>query len=591
MAHERFEMVQRPREFIAGQYVTVAFRYTVGENGLNRGSRLKIGLPSVGWGEPLVNHRRYWELEPDEPRKWLHYKRINTTFEIESNTGAYLDPSARQETRPGDTRCIQRWWMTFEVIAADFAPGDMITITYGDTTWGEAGARVQPVIEEKGDFSCFIHDPDGEVREVPGSPVWIEVVGGGPEKAFIGLPSVISDAEADLTPNVFVTDRCCNPPEGKAKDFNVRVTCDEVCRAEADTNELELSSNPGVIIPGAKEQVYWGDIHGKTGFSGDGLAPIDDYISYARDTGGADFTCVTDHSGCNRESWITTQEKAREYTTDGEFVALKGFEYSYNHGHRNVYFDNHEIEDIWPDERLDLDPQENGTRPFFEYLRTRKDELLSIPHHTLVWTDWDVYDQELEPICEIYSMWGCSERTVGEGNPLWDKSCIPGGGAQAALGRGYRMGFIAASDTHSGFPGRQHPDLYGFCFTYKAGLAAIRAEELTAKALVDALKARNCYGTTGARIYVEFFVDGHRMGSEIALSGDRKITGRVVGSDQVTRIDIVRNNEDYRTLRPESDDVTIDVTDSDQVTPGTFYYLRIWQADGEMAWTSPVWLD
>ncbi len=591
MAHERFEMVQRPGEFIAGQYVTVAFRYTVGENGLNRGSRLKIGLPSVGWGEPLVNHRRYWELEPDDPRKWLHYKRINTTFDIDSDTGAYLEPYARQETRPGDIRCIQRWWITFAVIAADFAPGDTITMTYGDTTWGEAGARVQPVIEEKGDFSCFIHDPDGEVREVPGSPVWIEVVGGDPEKAFIRLPSVISDAEADVTPDVFVTDRCCNPPEGKANDFNVRVTCDDVCRAEANTNELEISSNPGVIIPGAKEQVYWGDIHGKTGFSGDGLAPIDDYISYARDTGGADFTCVTDHSGCNRESWITTQEKAREYTTDGEFVALKGFEYSYNHGHRNVYFDNHRIEDVWPDERLDLDPQEDGTRPFFEYLRTRKDELLSVPHHTLVWTDWDVYDQELEPICEIYSMWGSSERTVGEGNPLWDKSCIPGGGAQAALGRGYRMGFIAASDTHSGFPGRQHPDLYGFCFTYKAGLAAIRARELTAKALIDALKARNCYGTTGARIYVEFFVDGHRMGSEIALNGTREITGRVVGTDQVPRIDIVRNNEDYRTLRPESDDVAIDVTDSDPVAPGTFYYLRIWQADGEMAWTSPVWLD
>ncbi|MFO7947742.1 MAG: DUF3604 domain-containing protein, partial [Armatimonadota bacterium] len=120
---------------------------------------------------------------------------------------------------------------------------------------------------------------------------------------------------------------------------------------------------------------------------------------------------------------------------------------------------------------------------------------------------------------------------------------------------------------------------------------AIRAEELTAKALVDALKARNCYGTTGARIYVEFFVDGQRMGSEIAASGDRAITGRVVGTDQVTRVDIVRNNEDYKTLRPESDDVTIDVTDSDPVVPGTFYYLRIWQADGEMAWTSPVWLD
>ncbi|MFW6157028.1 MAG: DUF3604 domain-containing protein, partial [Armatimonadota bacterium] len=322
------------------------------------------------------------------------------------------------------------------------------------------------------------------------------------------------------------------------------------------------------------------------------LAPIDDYISYARDISGADFTCVTDHSGCNRESWITTQEKAVEYTEDGQFVALKGFEYSYAHGHRNVYFDNHRIEDVWPDDRLDLDLAEDGTRPFFEYLLTRKDELVSIPHHTLVWTDWDVYDHELEPICEIYSMWGCSERPIGAGNPLWDKSCIPGGGAQAGLARGYRMGFIAASDTHSGFPGRQHPDYYGFCFSYKSGLAAIRAPELTAKALVDALKARNCYATTGARIYVEFAVNGQRMGSELPdemLEGARTITGRVVGTEQISRIDIVRNNEDWRTLRPEIDDVSFELTDDDPIEAGAYYYLRAWQADGEMAWASPVW--
>jgi hypothetical protein len=155
------------------------------------------------------------------------------------------------------------------------------------------------------------------------------------------------------------------------------------------------------------------------------------------------------------------------------------------------------------------------------------------------------------------------------------------------------MGFTAASDTHSGFPGRQHPDYYGFSFSYKAGLAAIRAPELTAKALIDALKARNCYGTTGARIYVEFAINGHRMGSELSvemLHEPREITGRVVGTDQVSRIDIVRNNEDWRTLEPASDDSSFELTDADEIGAGTYYYLRAWQADGEMAWASPVWI-
>ncbi|MGC9320247.1 MAG: CehA/McbA family metallohydrolase, partial [Armatimonadota bacterium] len=359
----------------------------------------------------------------------------------------------------------------------------------------------------------------------------------------------------------------------------------------AEASGIDIETQPSIVQETPRERIYWGDIHGKTSFSGDGLAPIDEYIQYARDVAGADFTCVTDHSGCNRPSWITTQERAAEYTEDGRFVALKGFEYSYAHGHRNVYFDNHEIEDVWPGARLDLDLQADGTRPFFEYLRTRRHELVSIPHHTLVWTDWDVYDHELEPICEVYSMWGCSERPIGEGNPLWDKSCIPGGGAQAGLARGYRFGFIAASDTHSGLPGRQHPDYYGFCFSYKSGLAAIRAPELTARALVDALKARNCYGTTGARIYLEFAVNGERMGSEIPMSPARMVTGRVVGTAPIARIDVVRNNVDWRTLSPDRDDSEFELEDQDGIEPGSWYYLRVWQADGEMAWSSPVWLD
>jgi hypothetical protein len=216
MARESFEIIERPERFIAGEPVTVIFRYTIAAEGLAEGSKLKLGLPSAGWGEPLVNHKRYWELDPGDRRRWLHYKRLNTTFEIESETGAYLEPYARHETRPGDTRCIQRWWITFEVIGADFSPGDVITITYGDTTWGEAGCTVQPVVEPRGDFSLFIQPPDyappGDegLREAEGSPVWVAVEAGPPTRALLRLPT-ISASDDEPTARVYAMDRCCNP--------------------------------------------------------------------------------------------------------------------------------------------------------------------------------------------------------------------------------------------------------------------------------------------------------------------------------------------------------------------------------------------
>ncbi|HUS80748.1 MAG TPA: hypothetical protein VM283_05725, partial [Armatimonadota bacterium] len=113
MPDECFEITQRPERFVAGEDVTVVFRYVVGPEGLPRDARLKLGLPSAGWGEPLVNHKRYWDLDPAKANRWLHYKRLNTTFECRTDTGAFLEPYARFEQRPDDDRCIQRWWITF----------------------------------------------------------------------------------------------------------------------------------------------------------------------------------------------------------------------------------------------------------------------------------------------------------------------------------------------------------------------------------------------------------------------------------------------------------------------------------------------
>jgi hypothetical protein len=33
------------------------------------------------------------------------------------------------------------------------------------------------------------------------------------------------------------------------------------------------------------------------------------------------------------------------------------------------------------------------------------------------------------------------------------------------------------------------------------------------------------------------------------------------------------------------------LVDDDPLAPNTYYYLRVTQADGEMAWPSPVWVD
>jgi hypothetical protein len=71
----------------------------------------------------------------------------------------------------------------------------------------------------------------------------------------------------------------------------------------------------------------------------------------------------------------------------------------------------------------------------------------------------------------------------------------------------------------------------------------------------------------------------------------------------IERIEIVRSNVDVFTHEPGSADACFEWVDEDDFdaialpaarfwpTPFCFYYLRVTQADGEMAWSSPIWVS
>ena len=85
----------------------------------------------------------------------------------------------------------------------------------------------------------------------------------------------------------------------------------------------------------AEYRIFWGDVHGHTSHS-DGKGSLDDYFTYARDVAKLDFLIVTDHDFGNgkptwsmpKETWALTQDKADEYTVDGKFVVVAGYEWT-----------------------------------------------------------------------------------------------------------------------------------------------------------------------------------------------------------------------------------------------------------------------
>jgi hypothetical protein len=218
-----------------------------------------------------------------------------------------------------------------------------------------------------------------------------------------------------------------------------------------------------------------------------------------------------------------------------------------------------------------------------------------IPHHVKTWMDWSFYNPELEPVMEIYSCWGQSENPSME---RWDKGMTPGAGAWEALRRGYRLGMIASSDNHVGMPGRSYPHDRQVHTPFPGGLAAVWAPELTRESIFDAIRARRCYGTTGARIILDFTVNGQPMGGEVEIedeSAPRKIGIYARGTDAFTSVEILRNGDVIHTVSPQlrkaEDTISVEWEDNTPLVITAFYYVRLKQADGEMAWSSPVWVE
>jgi hypothetical protein len=83
--------------------------------------------------------------------------------------------------------------------------------------------------------------------------------------------------------------------------------------------------------------VYFGNLHSHTAYS-DGEGTPEQAFQWARDTAKFDFYAVTDHSEfVSQQMWQDTRGRADQFTQDGRFVGLAGFEWTAGVGHTCGY--------------------------------------------------------------------------------------------------------------------------------------------------------------------------------------------------------------------------------------------------------------
>jgi hypothetical protein len=318
--------------------------------------------------------------------------------------------------------------------------------------------------------------------------------------------------------------------------------------------------------------LYWGDLHTHCAISEHGIGTPQELFAYSRYDAGLDFVWFTEHENILPSQLNDAWTAARSFSNARDFVAGCGQEWtSFEWGHIVLYSSKGITNILSP-----YKPNANTPAKLYENMRALG-YIGHIAHPSLrgFLFSWAAVDTSVIRNVEIF---GC-------GGNSFDEPDAPTSAWRGLL-KGHKLGVIGVSDDHVSKPGR-------------GGLTAVYADNQSLDAILDGLKRRRNYATTGARIFLWFDVNGAMMGETVRWDGrsPRLLISSAAG-DTIAQIEIVSSDGRkfvFNINQPRSDIVFVDTTISSLTLDAThtplFYQARVLLSNGHRAWSSPVWLE
>jgi len=609
-----------PKFAYAGQHSSFKFTYSPANN-LPKGTRLKF--------DPVSRGR---EIDWQIPQSSLKQK--DNVIWMEPPQGS---PVAGKPIQGKSKICPQ-----FEfILPAEVKAGEEISFFLGSLQGGQ-GPRAQFHVQRRRPFYLYI-DTKGSGDYKDPEIFSIDVRGSQLDNLRVIAPSLVNKNDRF---DVVVRFEDCygnltsNAPEGTLIEFSyeqLRETLSwklfvpetgfinlpnlyfnepgiyRIRLTNTKTKQVFYSSPIKCVESETSQGIYWGVFHGESERY-DASLQIESCLRYFRDDLAYHFYASSSfetEEETPQDIWKNISLQIAEFNEEDRFITYLGSQWFNNdpsEGLRQLVF----TKDNKP---LPRKKEAKSTSLKKIYKSHTPKELIGIPSFTMAkgfhYTFAD-FNPEYEPVVEIYNAWGCSECTKAEGN----LKPITAGGKQGveetaegsirkALNFGHRFGFVAGGlDDRGVFSGFYSSNQV----QYTPGLTAIIASSQSRDSLIQALRDRSCYATTGARIIMNLDIAGLPMGCILSTKAkpglvyNRYIRGSVIGTSKLSRVEILRNGSVIKTFSPDKDDVEFEL---DETTPldkhvlrssvdgcmFVYYYMRAVQEDGHMAWSSPIWIE
>ncbi|MEO1017196.1 MAG: DUF3604 domain-containing protein [Pseudomonadota bacterium] len=493
---------------------------------------------------------------------------------------------------------VRPWDKTvyIKVMSGYLKKDDTITLIFGDRSLGSPGMRIQTYCEDTFEFRVLV-DPIAtfNYQTLP-SQNEIAIVPGPPVRYVAVLPTMVRAGES-FALKIKGEDRWGNPSDQCTGVFTIRSTIwvanlpdrvalhrgsfaaiiDALMVGEAGDLRIELLDDAGAVVAEANPlriveaspfRHYWADLHGQSEETV-GTGSARQYFAFARDRAFVDASC---HQGndfqMTGEFWQHLNALTAEFDAPGKFVCIPGYEWSGNTGmggDRNVMFpvegrtirrSSHAL----IEDQSEIETDCHTANELFEALADNDEwDTVVMAHCGGRYADINIaHDGRFETSVEVHSSWGTFEWLVHD-----------------VFEQGYRLGIVANSDGHKGRPGASYPGVSFFGAI--GGLTCFLTDELSRESILECLRHRRHYGTTGGpggrmliALEARFTQPGTRyhqdpkifdttgeivssalMGDIVHLpDGEVELGLDIVSPAPIERLDIFNGKEHLETIRP-----------------------------------------
>ena len=391
-------------------------------------------------------------------------------------------------------------------------------------------------------------------------------------------------------------------PAADMADGKVTVTV-TVKRAD----EKETSKTWSFTIGEATFQRYFGQLHSHTQYS-DGAGSLESALAYIKalpDSANVDFVAFTDHSNyfdksgaANPEGALYDMSQATEYSQEtwkaykdavaafntenaGSMVAIAGFEMTWSGGPGHINTFNTPGIVSRNNTTLNNKTKDAGLQAYYKLLSQTEgvDSISQFNHPGTTFgnfIDFGYWDAVVDTRMYMVEV-GNGEGQIGAGGyyPSYEQYIM-------ALDKGWHVAPTNNQDNHKGKWGNAND-----------ARDVILTDDFSESGIYAALRARRMYATEDKNLDLDYTVNGNMMGSIIDVP--EKLNFEISfndpdRTDSIAKVELVVNSGKVAYTWDSAADLTKGSVSVELAPEYTYYFVRVTEADGDLAVTAPVWV-